>query len=82
VSALEPRQELNYLPLIVHFVVMEESASFEDILKFVKSKVGNRVSADAVFAAVSKLQEYNILKLNKDTTGTFSLQDWEPTDTV
>jgi hypothetical protein len=73
---VENDEKLNLYPLIVHCVISEERASFSDILKYVEKTVGNKVNPNAVFSALSKLVEYKILKLNEDTTGTFSLQDW------
>ena len=67
----------NFYPLIVYYIVTEERASFADIMSHVEKTVGEKVDPNAVFSAVSKLVEYNILKLNEDTTGTFSLRDWK-----
>ena len=70
-------EKYNFNPLIVHYVVTEERASFVDIMRYAEKTVGEKVDPNAVFSAVSKLVEYNILKLNEDTTGTFSLRDWK-----
>jgi hypothetical protein len=74
---LEKSEKLNFYPLIVHCIITEERPSFSDILKYVTKTVGTKVDPNEVFSALSKLVEYNILKLNEDTTGTFSLQDWK-----
>jgi hypothetical protein len=74
---LKNNQKLNLYPLIVHCIVEEERSSFADVLKYVEKNVGKKVDPSAVFSTLSKLVEYNILKLNEDTTGTFSLQDWQ-----
>jgi DNA-binding PadR family transcriptional regulator len=67
----------NFYPLLVHCVVEEEKASFADIMKYVQKAVGGRIDPNAVFSALSKLVEDNVLKINEDTTGTFSLGDWK-----
>ena len=69
--------EYNFYPLIVRFVVTEERGSFPDIIKYVEKAVGEKVDPNVVFLATSKLVEFNILKINEDTTGTFSLRDWK-----
>ena len=69
--------KFNLFPLIVHFIVTEERASFHDILMQVEKTTGRKFDPTTVFSVVSKLVEYKILKLNEDTTGTFSLQDWK-----
>jgi hypothetical protein len=76
-SVLNPPKELNFYPLIVSCIVSKERASFDDIRKYVETRVGRKVGPEELFEAVSKLQDYRVLKLNEDTTGTFSLQDWE-----
>jgi hypothetical protein len=67
----------NFYPLVVNCVVKEERVSFADIMKYVQKAVGEKVDPNAVFSVVSKLVENNILKINEDTTGTFSLRDWK-----
>lgn len=67
---------LNLFPLIVRCVVEEERVSFSEVAKFVVKTVGREVDPNEVFIAISKLIELGIVKLNSDTTGTFSLQDW------
>jgi len=69
--------EYNFYPLILRFVVTEERVSFPEILSFVEKEVGTKIDPNVLFLATSKLVEYNILKLNEDTTGTFSLQNWK-----
>jgi len=69
--------EYNFYPLILRFVVTEERVSFPEILSFVEKEVGTKIDPNVLFLATSKLVEYNILKLNEDTTGTFSLQKWK-----
>ncbi len=76
-SVLDSDIQYNFYPLIVEYIVGEGRASFSDVLKHIEGKVGKEVSGDQVFASLGKLQEYKILKLNEDTTGTFSLQDWK-----
>ena len=76
-SLLDRPEKLNYYPLIVACVVNEERASFDDIRKYIEIKVGRKITPEALFEAISKLQEFKVLKLNGDTTGTFSLEDWE-----
>jgi hypothetical protein len=68
--------DLNLYPLIVRCVVEEDRVSFSEIAKFVVKTVGKEVDPNEVFVAISKLIELGIIKLNSDTTGTFSLQDW------
>lgn len=75
---MQKNERLNFYPVIVHCVISEERASFADILKYVEKTVGSKVDPTEVFSSLSKLVEYKILKLNEDTTGTFSLQDWKP----
>jgi DNA-binding PadR family transcriptional regulator len=70
-------KEYNFYPLVVHCVVTEEKVSFADIQKFVENTIGKKVDPNSVFIALSKLVEYRILKMNLDTTGTFSLGDWK-----
>lgn len=70
-------EKLNFYPVIVHFIVEEEKASFSDILKHVEKTVGKKIDPNIIFSTLSKLVEYKILKLNEDTSGTFSLQDWK-----
>jgi len=70
-------EKYNFYPLIIHCIVTEQQASLADIMRYVEKTVGEKVDPNAVFSAVSKLVEYNILKLNEDTTGTFSLRDWK-----
>ena len=72
-----PGEKYNFYPLVVHCIVTEERASFGEIVKYVENTIGEKVDPNAVFPIVSKLVEYNILKLNEDTTGTFSLRDWK-----
>lgn len=70
-------QGYNFFPLIVHFVVTEDKATFPEIAKYVEDKVGGKIDQNELFLATSKLIELKILKLNEDTTGSFSLQDWK-----
>ncbi|HYB04753.1 MAG TPA: hypothetical protein VED17_09840 [Nitrososphaerales archaeon] len=70
-------ESYNFFPLIVRFVVTEEKAALPEITKCVEKAVGTKVDQNALFLAISKLVELKILKLNEDTTGTFSLQDWK-----
>jgi hypothetical protein len=70
-------QNYNFYPLIVRFIVTEERASFPEITMFVEKEVGTKVDQNALFLAVSKLIEFKVLKINEDTTGTFSLQGWK-----
>jgi len=74
---MERNEKFNLYPLIVHYVVTEERPSLPDILKYVEKTVGKKVDPNELFSSLSKLVEYKILKLNQDTTGTFSLQDWK-----
>jgi len=70
-------ESYNSFPLIIRFVVAEERASFPEITKYVEKELGTKVDQKALFLSISKLVELKILKLNEDTTGTFSLQDWK-----
>lgn len=70
-------ESYNFFPLIIRFIVTEDRGSFPEILRFAEETVGEKVDSNALFLAVSKLVEYNILKINNDTTGTFSLRDWK-----
>jgi DNA-binding PadR family transcriptional regulator len=76
-NTLESENEFNFYPLMVECIVEEETVSFADIRKYVEKKIGEKVNPDELYAALSKLQEYGIVKLNEDTTGTFSLQNWK-----
>jgi hypothetical protein len=67
----------NLNPLVILCVVKEERVSFADIMRYVQKTVDDRVDPQAVFSVVSKLVDCNILKINEDTTGTFSLRDWK-----
>lgn len=70
-------EKYNFYPLVVHFIVEEERASLADIMGYVEKTIGEKIDPNTVFAVVSKLVEYNILKLNEDTSGTFSLREWK-----
>jgi hypothetical protein len=70
-------ESYNLFPLIVRFIVTEERASFPEITRYVEKELGTKVDQNALFLAISKLVELKILKLNEDTMGTFSLQDWK-----
>lgn len=74
---MEKKEKLNFYPLIVHCIITEERASYADILKYVTKTIGTKPDPNEVFSVLSKLVEHNILKLNEDTTGTFSLQNWK-----
>ncbi|MDG6995625.1 MAG: hypothetical protein JRN52_06865 [Nitrososphaerota archaeon] len=73
-------KKYNLYPLVVNCVVSEEKASIGDIIKYVEKTVGERVDPNSVFSVISKLVESRVLKLNWDTTGTFSLDEWKPTE--
>ena len=75
---IEESEMYNFSPLIIRFIVTEERASFPEIAKCVEKEVGSRIDQSSLFLAISKLIELKILKLNEDTMGTFSLEDWKP----
>lgn len=67
----------NLFPLIIRFIVSEDRASFQEITKYVETQLGGKIDQNELFVALSKLIELRIVRLNEDTTGTFSLDDWK-----
>ena len=70
-------KKYNFYPLVIRCIVDEERASLADIMKYVEKAAGEKIDPNIIFSVVSKLAEYNILKLNEDTTGTFSFKEWK-----
>jgi hypothetical protein len=75
--ASDAEKKYNFYPLVIRCIVDEGRASFADVMKYVEKATGEKIDPNVVFSVISKLVEYNILKLNEDTTGTFSFKEWK-----